>query len=161
MPVDRARVRTTLTYALAPDVRVGLEYNPLADDVGLLANWRAVAETETRPAILLGTSSDRIGTEDGRAYFATASKDLEGWLDVPVAPYAGVSCGESDDELAAIGGLSIRWSDRITSLHLWDGHNLHHVIEHAFDRSTLGLVVVDLDGSYYAGISWNISFGGS
>ncbi|MBL8858039.1 MAG: hypothetical protein JNL28_06020 [Planctomycetes bacterium] len=153
-------MRTTLTYALNPELRLGVEYNPLADDVGVLANWRAVKETENTPALMFGTSSDRIGTDSGRSYYGTLSKDLEHAIGLPIAPYAGLSYGEADDELVGIGGLSIRWSDKVSSVHLWDGHNLHHVLERSFERSSLGLVVVDLDGSFYVGLSWNISFAG-
>ncbi len=153
-------MRTTLTYALLPELRLGLEYNPLADDVGVLANWRAIAETNTRPALLLGTSSDRIGTDSGRSYYATVSKDLESTLGLSVAPYVGLAYGEADEAFDLIGGLSIRWSERVSSYHLWDGHNLHHVLERSFGKTTLGLVLVDLDGSFYAGLSWNMAFGG-
>ena len=48
-------------------------------------------ETSDRPAVMLGTSSDRIGTSDGQAYFLTVAKDIERWVGLPVAPYAGVS----------------------------------------------------------------------
>ena len=40
IPVERAELRLTATYQVVPDAFVGLEYNPLADDLGLLANWR-------------------------------------------------------------------------------------------------------------------------
>lgn len=160
MPVDRARLRTTLTYRLTDTLSAGVEWNPLADDVGVLANWRVLDETDARPALLLGTSSDRIGTDSGRSYYATASKDLESWTGLPIAPYAGVSFGEADDEFVGIGGLGVRWSESVTSFHLWDGHNLHHVVETSFGRHTVGLVLVDLDGSFYAGVSYSVSFGG-
>ncbi len=43
-------------------------------------------ETSDRPAVMLGTSSDRIGTPDGQAYFLTVAKDIERWVGLPVAP---------------------------------------------------------------------------
>lgn len=158
IPVDRARLRTTLAYRITPALQAGLEYNPLDDDLGIIANWRAIDETEHRPALLVGTSSDRIGTDSGRSYYATLSKDLEGVLDLPIAPYAGIAYGEFDDELVGVGGLSVRWADDVTSYHMWDGHNLHHVVEKAFGRHSVGLMLVDLDGEYYAGLTYSVSF---
>ena len=105
--VDRAELRTTLAYQFTGAFSAGLEYNPLADDLGVIANWRFVEETETTPAWMLGTSSDRIGTPSGRSVYLTAAKSLEAWLDLPVAPYAGVAYGEYDEEFVGIGGLAM------------------------------------------------------
>ena len=157
--MDRARWRTTLTYRFLPTFTAGLEYNPLANDVGPIANWLVLPETDERPALMLGTSSDRIGTPHGRAFYATLSKDLEEWTGVPVAPYAGVSFGTFDEELVAIGGLAIRWSDRWSTTHLWDGHNLHHLVEMSIDEhQSIGLVVVDLAGDVDVGLTYSIGF---
>lgn len=158
IPVDRARLRSTLTYRFAPAFQAGIEYNPLADDVGIVANWLALPESDRSPALILGTSSDRIGTESGRSFYATLSKDLEDALHAPIAPYAGVAYGQADDEFALVGGLSVRWSERVTSYHTYDGHNLHHVLETSFGAHTLGLMLVDLDGSYYAGLTYSFAF---
>ena len=159
MDVDRAKLRTTLSYRFAPNFTAGIEYNPIADDVGPIANWLALPETEDRPALILGTSSDRIGTPHGRAFYATLSKDLEAWSGLPIAPYAGVSFGTFDEELVGIGGLVIHWSDLISSTHLWDGHNLHHLVETSIgERQSLGLVVVDLDGHVDVGLSYSVQF---
>ena len=61
-------------YRFTDWLQAGVEYNPLADDVGPLLNLRAVEETERRPALILGTSSDRIGTEGGQAVYADAEQ---------------------------------------------------------------------------------------
>jgi len=158
--VDRARLRLTATYAVASNLYVGVEYNPLDDDVGPLATWRAIEETARRPALIVGTSSDRIGTPSGRAYFATLSKDLERATGLPVAPYLGAAYGEFEDETKAIGGLHVRWSDRWTSTHLWDGYNLHHLLDRQMDGGLrLGLVLVEQDGKYYGGFSLGLALG--
>ena len=157
--VERAQARTTVTYALLPSLSVGLEFNPVANDLGPLANWRVWDEEENRPALIVGTSSDRIGTESGRAFFATLSKDLEGLTGLPIAPYAGASYGEFDHETVAIGGLFVRWAERWSSTHLFDGHNLHHVLSHAYEEGpVVGLVVVELDGVYSVGLTVGTSF---
>jgi hypothetical protein len=157
--VDRARLRLTLTYALHPRLSAGVEYNPLDDDVGPLVNLRLVEETRTRPAVLLGTSSDRIGTPDGRAYYATVSKSFETWTGLPIAPYAGAAYGEFEDEWEVIGGLRVSYDERWSSAHLWDGENLHHILDRTVgERYRAGLVVVEQDGEYYAGLRFGISF---
>jgi hypothetical protein len=157
--VDRARLRTTLAYRFAPTFMAGIEYNPFANDVGPIANWIAVPEKDDWPALILGTSSDRIGTPSGRAVYATLSKDLEEWTHLPIAPYAGVSYGTFDDEAVFIGGLAIQWSQRWSTTSLWDGHNLHHIIEAGIDeQQMIGVVIVELDGKYDVGVSYSISF---
>lgn len=158
IPVKRAEVRLTATYAVAPNAFLGVEYNPLADDIGLLANWRIVAETLTRPAVMFGTSSDRIGTTSGRAYYMTIAKDIQHYTGLPVAPYIGTAYGEFDDELVFLGGASVRWAKGWTSTHVWDSQNLHHMLDRSFeDGKRIGLVLVEQDGDYYLGVGFGVT----
>lgn len=158
--MDRARLRVTATRALTPSLFVGIEVNPLDDDVGPLATWRAIEETDRRPALILGTSSDRIGTPSGRAYFATLSKDLEAATGLTVAPYVGAAYGEFEEQTELIGGLHVRWSERWTSTHLWDGDNLHHLLDRTLDGGLrAGLVLVEQDGRCYGGLSLGLPLG--
>jgi hypothetical protein len=154
-------VRTTLTYQATDRLRVGLEYNPLDSDLGPLANYRLLDETATRPAVILGTSSARIGTDEGRAIYATASKDLSAWLDLPVAPYAGVAWDGADDRLRALGGLSVRYTDEISSMHFYDGVHVHHALTWASQGRSLGLILAEIDEGHYLGVSCGVQFGGS
>lgn len=159
IPEERARIRTTLTRQVRDWLVLGVEINPMADDVGILVNARVFEETERRPALIVGTSSDRIGTSSGRAVYGTLSKDLEPWIHVPVAPYAGLAWGDHDDEFNFIAGGTIRWHDQWTSTHVWDGHNLHHIIDYIPrpDRR-VGLVVVEQDSDYYVGVRMGWGF---
>jgi len=158
IPVERAEVRLTATYAVLPNAFVGLEYNPLDDDIGLLANIRVLDETLTRPAVMVGTSSDRIGTPYGRAYYATIAKDLQHYTGLPVAPYVGAAYGDFLDQWEFLAGANVRWGRTWISTHVWDGHNLHHMLDRFFDDGRrLGLVVAELDGDYYAGVSVGMS----
>ena len=143
--IDRARWRNTLMVKVLPSLQLGIEYNPLVDDLHPLANWRALEETEKRPAFILGTSSDRIGTPSGQAYYATFSKNLESQTGWPVAPYLGASYGTYEDSVRPIGGLNIRYTDRLSSTHLHDGKAIHHMLQWDFgpNRPTLGLLWVD------------------
>lgn len=88
--ISRAKWRNTLTYQVTPRFSVGVEYNPLAGKVSPLANFVAVTETARRPPVILGTSSDRIGTPSGQSFYATASKNLHDETNLPVAPYVGL-----------------------------------------------------------------------
>jgi len=161
---DRARQRTTLTYRLTETFRLGVEWNPIGDDVGLLANWLAFEERGNLPAVLFGTSSDRIGTEDGRVYYVTASKNLERWLGISAAPYLGTSWSDETYEWQELAGLQYRlFDDRLSVTHLWDGVNLHHTADlghvgtylgvRALEHTTLGLIVAEQDGSYFFGVT--------
>jgi hypothetical protein len=152
-------LRTTLAHAFTPDLSAGLEWNPLGEDVRPIATWRVFDETESRPALILGTSSDRIGTTSGSAYTAVVTKDLEGWTGVPISPYAGIYYGTEESEWDAVGGLMVRWSEDWSTYHMWDGRNLHHMLETWTDGGhALGLLVVELDGRYTVGASWSWNF---
>lgn len=153
--IDRARLRTTLLYRLRSDLQVGVEYNPLADDLGPLANYRPVRETRLRPALAFGTSSDRIGTPFGRAYYATMSKDLEPITGLPVAPYVGALWGSFDDEWVAPFGASIRVGRRWTLQPQFDGHAFHALATYSWDRySVTGILV----RGRYPGVAFNVGF---
>ena len=157
--VDRAELRTTLAYQFTPTISAGLEYNPLAEDLGPIANWLAIPETEETPALIFGTSSDRIGTPHGRAIYGTVSKDLEHLIGLPVAPYAGLAWGTFEDELEVIGGLGIRWGESWWSTHLWDGENFHNILETTIaERHTVGLILVEIDNEYSVGVTYSVGF---
>ena len=150
----------TCTYAVNERLSIGAEWNPLDDDFGPLANWRVFDETSKRPALILGTSSARIGTESGRAYFATLSKDLEQWTGLPVAPYAGTAYDGGDKEWKAVGGLHVRWAEGWSSTHLYDGENLHHLVDRVFEGGhQVGVLLAEQDGEYYAGLRVGFLFG--
>jgi hypothetical protein len=122
--IPRASLRTTLTYRLHPRLSLGVEYNPRADDVGLLANLVAITETERRPALIFGTSSDRIGTPSGRSIYATVSKNLHHAVRLPIAPYVGVAYSSYEDRFLPIAGLNVNWMESLSSLVIFEGMSL-------------------------------------
>ena len=153
--IDRAKWRNTLTYRFHPRVTVGIEYNPLATKVSPLANVVAITETDVRPALILGTSSDRIGTPSGQSFYATFSKSLKRLTGLPVAPYVGVAYGTYEDRARIIGGLNITLSDRWSSTILFDGVRIHPLLNYTFGRHQLGVI---LERGRNPGISYSISF---
>lgn len=157
--VDRAKFRFTLTYAITPRLSAGVELNPIDEDIGPILNWRVWDETQRRPALIVGTSSDRIGSTRGRAVYATLSKDLEGWTDLPIAPYVGITYGDFEEEWREIAGLYVRWSDDWSSTTLWDGVNLHQTVDHQLDtRNSIGALLVEQDGDHFLGLRFGSSF---
>ena len=160
IPVDRAKFRTTLMYRVNEDLRIGAEWNPRGNDLGPIANWRFQEETESLPALILGTSSARIGTEDGRAIYVTASKNVQSWLNLPVAPYVGANWDGADHKLRPIGGFSVGWGDKVTSTHFHDGVNVHHQLSlNLPEGHSFGLLLVNLGDEEYVGMNYGLRFG--
>ena len=153
--IDRAKWRNTLTYRFHPRFTAGIEYNPLAKKVSPLANLVAITETHARPALILGTSSDRIGTPSGQSYYATLSKNLKHHTGLPVAPYVGVAYGTFDDRTRAIGGLNINFSERWSSTILFDGVRVHPLLNYTYKRHQFGFI---LERGRNPGGSFSISF---
>ena len=153
--IDRAKWRNTLTYRFHPRFTAGIEYNPLAKKVSPLANLVAITETHKRPALIFGTSSDRIGTPSGQSFYATLSKNLKHHTGLPVAPYVGVAYGTFDDRARAIGGLNINFSERWSSTILFDGVRVHPLLNYTYKRHQFGFI---LERGRNPGGSYSISF---
>ena len=129
--IPRASLRTTLTYRVHPRVSLGVEYNPRADDVGPLANVVAITETERRPSLIFGTSSDRIGTPSGRSFYATVSKNLSDEVKLPIASYVGVAYSTYEDRFLPLAGLTVNWTESLSSLVIFDGVKVHPTLTYA------------------------------
>ncbi|MDF2440204.1 MAG: hypothetical protein JWN98_1188 [Abditibacteriota bacterium] len=110
---------------IKPNLRIGIEYNPGADEVGFVGNWRAVSETKTRPAVIFGTSSDRIGTSYGQSYFATLSKSLKRHIGLPIAPYIGLSYSGFENKWLYPYGVNFVLGRQWSALYLHDGAHAH------------------------------------
>jgi hypothetical protein len=144
-----------LTYKFLPTLSAGIEYNPRAGKVSPLANWLAVSETARRPALMLGTSSDRIGTPSGQSFYATVSKNLKRETRLPLAPYAGVAYGTYEDRLRPIGGLNIGFVEEVTALIIFDGVHVHPMLNFSRGRHIASFILVR---GRDPGVSYSISF---
>lgn len=143
--IPRATHRTILTRQISRDLKVGIEWNVRADEVGVVANWRALPETRRRPAVIFGTSSDRIGTPEGQAYFVTVSKSLHKELGLPIAPYVGASYSEYEERVIYPFGVNVmlgeNWSGMISN----DGVHTHLSASRGFERFVVTLLAVRLE----------------
>ncbi|MFN2497755.1 MAG: hypothetical protein ABR557_01555 [Pyrinomonadaceae bacterium] len=153
--IDRARWRNTLTYRFHPRFTAGIEYNPLAGKVSPLTNIVAVTETHKRPALILGTSSDRIGTPSGQSFYATFSKNLKHHTGLPIAPYLGVAYGTYEERARIIGGLNISIGDNWGSTILFDGVRVHPTANYTRGRHQFGVI---FERGRNPGASYSISF---
>ncbi|MGH9836901.1 MAG: hypothetical protein ACREBD_35040 [Blastocatellia bacterium] len=157
--VPRAQIRTTLTYRFHPRFTAGIEYNPRGESVsarvGPVANLLVMTETELRPALMVGTSSDRIGTRDGQSFYATLSKSLKRETGLPIAPYAGVAYSGFEDRLLGLGGLNINFTKNISSLVMFDGVHVHPMVFYKHERHQFLLILVR---GRTPGVGYNITF---
>ena len=142
-------------YGLHPRVDVGVEYNPQAAQASPLANVRLVNETRTRPAIILGTSSDRIGTPEGQSFYGTLSKDLRPQIGLPVAPYIGIAYGTYEDKARLIAGANISLGHGFSSLLIFDGVHFHPTLSYSRGRHGLSALLVR---SKDVGVSYSLRF---
>lgn len=153
--IPRAAVRTTLTYRFHPRFQAGVEYNPRVGEVGVIANFLVLPETQRRPALMVGTSTDRIGTPSGQAFYATFSKNLRRETGLPIAPYVGAAFGTYDNRLRPIGGMNITLSRQFSILATYNGVNFHPLLNFTHDRHTLSLIMVK---GRDPGMSYSIAF---
>ena len=140
---------------MLPELSAGIEYNPRAGKVSPLANWLAISETKRRPALILGTSSDRIGTPHGQSFYATVSKNLKRETRLPIAPYGGVAYGTYDDRARLIGGLNVGFTEQLTALVIFDGVHVHPMMSFSYERHVFSFILVR---GRNPGVSYSISF---
>lgn len=136
--IDRATHRTVLMHRFGRDFKAGVEWNAQASEVGVVANWRALAETEKRPALIFGTSSDRIGTPSGQSYYATLSKSFS-----RVAPYAGVSWSGYEERLLYPFGLNVALAKGWSAMLMNDGVHTH--LSATYSRRNVSLTVLAVE----------------
>lgn len=153
--IPRAAVRATLTYRFHPRLSAGIEYNPRAHEIAPLVNFLVLTETSQRPALMVGTSTDRIGTPSGQSFYATLSKNLRESTGLPIAPYVGAAYGTYDDRLRPIGGLSIFLGKGFSLMATYNGVQVHPLLSYSRGRHTLSLVMVK---GRQPGMSYSVVF---
>ncbi len=141
--IDRATHRTILMHQLRPNLKLGVEWNQGADEIGLVANWRAVSESPRRPAVIFGTSSDRIGTPQGQSYYVTISKSLHHETGLPIAPYAGASYSTHENRMLYPFGLNVALGRHWSAMLMNDGVHTHLSGTYAWNRFALTVLAVE------------------
>ncbi len=166
--MDRARTRIVGSWRATTRLSLALEWNPGEEELLPNFNFSPSLPGEHIPGVgvITGTSSDRIGTPDGRAWFASLSLSPQsmGW-DIPVTGYVGASYGTHANDLRAIGGLRWSLSDRLSAGILHDGEQIHGMASYQLGSLPSGgptwavdLLLVEFDGSHTAGLTLSTRF---
>ncbi len=153
--IPRASVRTTLTYRFHPRFTAGVEYNPRADEVAPIANLLVLTETKHRPALMVGTSSDRIGTPSGQSFYGTFSKNLRRETGLPIAPYVGAAYGTYEKRLRPVGGVNINFNEKFSALITYNGVHVHPIFNFSYKQHVFSLIMVR---GRDPGVSYSVSF---
>lgn len=153
LDVDRARWRSTLSYRVHPRLQLGVEINPEVDEIGPLVSWFLMTEGTKRPALFLGTSSDRIGSPEGeQSYFLTAAKRHPRW---PVSAYVSLNYSEWDDDFNFPFGVEFELSPSFSLRPMYDGQRTHLMINFHGQRQSVSLLWVWLER---VGVAYSITF---
>jgi hypothetical protein len=140
-----------------PRLNLGIEWNPGESEVGPLANLFLFTETHLRPALSLGTSSDRIGTDaHTTSAFLTAAKR---WPSprVPLSGYVSLNWSESDDTVNFPFGATLHLGERYDVRAMYDGERTHLLAGVQIGRVSLTALWVWLE---HAGVALSTGFGG-
>jgi hypothetical protein len=134
-----------------------VEVNPRSTEekINPLVNWLALPEAKNTPAVIVGTSSDRIGTPSGQSFYATASKNLKRETKLPIAPYFGLAYGTYEDRFRPIGGLNVGFTENLSALVVFDGVHVHPLLNFSWQRHAFSFLLVR---GGQAGVSYSISF---
>lgn len=136
--LERPRWRLTLNRRVVHTLQLGVEVNPAAGEVGPLATWFLLTETERRPAVFLGTSSDRIGSPEGmQAYYGTAAKYLPF---ARTSPYVSLNYSEWDEAFNVPFGANVELGGGFSLQPMYDGHRTHLLGTYATERASVTLI---------------------
>ncbi len=141
--LERPRWRFTANYRVLRMLQIGLEFNAAAEEIGPLLTWYLITETHTRPALFLGTSSDRIGSPKGtQSYYLTAAKHIPR---TPLAPYASLNYSEWDEGFNIPFGVNIALPKDFALRPMYDGDRSHLLLTYSYRQTSLSLLYVWLE----------------
>ena len=150
---DRPQWRFTANYRLHRRLQLGVELNPKAEEAGPLLTLFLFTETRTRPALFLGTSSDRIGSPAGeQSYFATTSKFIPR---LRASFYGSLNYSEWDGKLNLPFGAGIGLGRGFSLRPMYDGDRGHVMLNYFAAQYGVSLMYVWLET---LGISFSLGF---
>jgi hypothetical protein len=151
--LDRPCWRFTANYRIHHRLQAGIEFNPEADEIGPLFTLFLLTESESRPALFLGTSSDRIGSPAGKqSYYTTVSKYFP-FLRASI--YGSLDYSEWDETLNVPFGASIELGKGLSIRPMYDGDRSHLMMNYFANQFGVSLIYVWLET---LGISFSAGF---
>ncbi len=151
--MDRPQWRFTANYSLHQRLQVGVEVNPKAKEAGPLVTLFLFTETRTRPALFLGTSSDRIGSPAGeQSYFATISKYVPR---LRTSFYGSLNYSEWDGKFNIPFGAGVELGKGFSLRPMYDGDRGHVMLNYFTTHYGVSLMYVWLETP---GISFSLGF---
>ena len=152
-PLERPRWRATVNRRVVPTLQLGVEFNPEVGEVGPLVSWFLLTEGERRPAVFLGTSSDRIGSPKGaQSYYLTTAKVVPM---LRTSPYVSVNYSEWDRGWNVPFGANIELGGGCSLRPMYDGQRTHLLGSFATGRWSASLVWAWLER---AGVAMSVGF---
>ncbi len=153
LELDRPRWRSTLSYRVLPRLQLGVELNPAAEEIGPLVTWFLQTAGDHRPALFVGTSSDRIGSPRGQqSYYLTAAKHHPRW---PVSAYMSLNYSEWDAGFNVPFGVEVELGQRFSLRPMYDGQRTHLMFNVHGQRYSASLLWVWLERF---GLAFSTSF---
>jgi hypothetical protein len=136
--VERAQWRSTVMRRLLPRFAIGLEWNLAVSELGPLATVFLRRESARGPALSLSTSSDRIGSPEGKAsYYLTAHRNVPR---LPVSVYASLNWSEWDERFNLPFGADLALHRNLSLRPMYDGERTHFVTTWTQDRYSASLL---------------------
>ncbi len=112
-----------------------------------------LTETETRPALFLGTSSDRIGSPAGeQSYFATISKYIPR---LRISFYGSLNYSEWDEKLNVPFGVGVELGKGFSFRPMYDGDRGHLMLNYFAAQYGVSVIYVWLETM---GLSLSLGF---
>lgn len=125
------------------NLQIGVEVNPAAEELTPLLTWYWLTETHRRPALFLGTSSDRIGSPAGKqSYYLTAAKQLPR---TPLTVYASVNYSEWEGGFNFPVGAHAALPFNLALQPMYDGRRSHLMLVYEHRRFTMSTLYVWLE----------------
>ena len=150
---NRPRWRFTATHRFTPRFQAGAEANPGANEIGPVANWIALIETDSQPMVSFGTSSDRIFSPKGtQSYYMTLAKSAP---TIHAAPYLSLYWSEWEDRFIFPFGANFVVSEQWDFLGMNDGRNSHALLTYKRESDSVSLLLIKMR---YPGISYGFGF---
>ena len=123
---------------VVPTLQLGAEVNLAAREVNPLATWFLQTEGERRPAVFVGTSSDRIGSPEGmQAYYLTVAKYLP---PARSAPYVTLNYSEWDEGWNVPFGVTAELGGGWSLKPMYDGARSHLLASYATSRASVTVI---------------------